>query len=148
MQGENPQPGAITSPPEPKEGVKERVAKYIPAEAIAVYMTLQGLVASADRTITAEYSWLPVVILAFGLAATAVYLWRSGKAGEPWVFHLIVGLVAFLFWVGLIGGEPINRLFPNDQHRQLLMGLLTTAFTIAAGWFAPGPNGWPRLTRD
>lgn len=77
-----------------------RLLKYIPAEVVAVYLTLEGIV-KASQAILPEQRFLWGIFL-FCLVATPIYLykvmhvWRRGQ--------LIVSTLAFGVWVFAIGG--------------------------------------------
>lgn len=79
---------------------KDKLIKHIPAEAIAVYLTLQGIIAS-DASPAETTAWLWVVF-AIGLAGTPLYLWRlQDVTSAP---QLTVSTLSFAIWVYGLGG--------------------------------------------
>lgn len=79
---------------------KDKLIKHIPAEAIAVYLTLQGIITS-DASPRATTPWLWVAFTV-GLAGTPLYLWRLQHVSS-WV-QLSISTVSFAVWVYGLGG--------------------------------------------
>lgn len=76
----------------------ERLAKYIPAEMLAAYLTLLPIVASTtDGQPTMRLALQLVVFIAF-VALTPLYLRFMATKGQPKRLHMIVGTGAFVVW--------------------------------------------------
>jgi hypothetical protein len=79
---------------------KSRLLKYIPAEVVAVYLTLDSIVRSAvNRASLQGWLWL---IFAFGLMVTPLFLWRIAKVRRA--NQLIISTISFAVWVFALGG--------------------------------------------
>ncbi len=79
---------------------KDKLLKHIPAEAVAAYVTLDGIIRSS-----AEGSGLKVglwVAFAVGLVGTPLYL--SRLQGVTSRVQLLVSTVSFAIWVFAVGG--------------------------------------------
>ena len=78
----------------------DRLLKYIPAESVALYLTLQGIVLSSVEG-PALNTWL---WFAFGIRiiGTPLYLWRVQQVSER--MQLAVSTTAFGVWVFALGG--------------------------------------------
>jgi len=78
----------------------ERVANYVLAEIVAVYLAIIGFAVNVSSGKTTA------MILAFAvcLVATPLYLWRMGKGSKVKAVHLIVSSIAFVFWAFAAGG--------------------------------------------
>lgn len=112
----------------------ERVAKYVPAETIAAYLTLLPIVlAQTDPETTRRTIWL-FVILALGAVFTPLYLWRfPGDRRVKW-FHFVISTVAFVVWVYSIRGGWFDDIGAYDTVGATVS---LVAFTLASGLFAP-----------
>jgi hypothetical protein len=81
-----------------------RVARYVPAEILAAYLTLLPIVIGTTRTQAALRIGLLAVIL-FGLGLINIpYLLRMAPADKPKRKHIIVSTLAYLAWTYSIGG--------------------------------------------
>jgi hypothetical protein len=79
---------------------KSRILKYIPAEIVAVYLTLDGIVRSAVDGASRQI-WLHL-ILGFGLVVTPLFLWRVAKVRNK--NQLVISTISFAVWVFALGG--------------------------------------------
>ena len=82
---------------------KTRLLKYIPAEVIALYLTLDGLLRpTAAHPIAATKMFIYWLVFAFGLVVTPLYLWRVQNVRKT--AQLGISTVAFVVWVYALGG--------------------------------------------
>jgi hypothetical protein len=79
---------------------KDKLLKHIPAEAVAAYITLDGIVRSAAQGNSLKV-WLWVAFL-LGLIGTPLYLWRLQNVTSR--MQLSVSTVSFAVWVFALGG--------------------------------------------
>lgn len=95
------QPRSTPSAPEPDDYFS-KVVKYIPAEIVAGFVTLNGILLG-DATIPQTVYWLVFVGL---LALTPIYTWRVTRAANFPVAYsqIIVATVSFAIWVFALGG--------------------------------------------
>jgi hypothetical protein len=112
----------------------DRVAKYIPAEIVAAYLALQGIVTAAFAEADQQrFIWL-LVVVGFLLIVTPLYLRRLAVAdGLPWGLQAIIAEVALLIWVYALAILPQAAGFYNGA---LAAGVLV-AFTLLAGLLQP-----------
>lgn len=111
------------------DAYKDRLLKLIPAEVVAVYLALQGILATADGTSRA--SILLWVISAILLVSTPSYLWRiSGVRKRS---QLALSTAAFVVWVFALGG-PFETL---SWYEPLYGALLLPLFTFLVPLFTP-----------
>lgn len=106
-----------------------RVMKYIPAEVVAVYVFVQGLISQSNGT-GANMTLLWIV---FGvvLVLTPLYLWRVQHVGKA--VQLLISTVAFAVWVFSLGGP-----FASLSWYQAIYGaVLLPLFTFAVGVIEP-----------
>lgn len=79
---------------------KDRLLKHIPAEAVAVYLTLDGIIrSSAGANEIKVWLW---IAFSLGLVGTPLYLWRLQSVTRP--LQLTVSTISFAIWVFAIGG--------------------------------------------
>jgi hypothetical protein len=86
----------------PVDDYLSQVVKYIPAEIVAGFLTLNGILASASKTPQAAY-WIVFGLL---ILLTPLYIWRVTKDPKlpmPWV-QIVVATGSFIIWVFAIGG--------------------------------------------
>ena len=98
----------------------ERLLKYIPAEVIALYLTLDAIVRSTEQ-IPILFYW---GIFVFGIAATYLYLWRVEKVNKK--AQLVISVGAFIVWVFTLGG-PFTHLSWYDP---IFGGILLPMYTF------------------
>lgn len=114
----------------------DKVIKYIPADVVAAWTVVSGLVASAgDAVPKATVLWLAY---AFGILMTALWTWKqTQEKNKPLAkTQIAIATVAFAIWVAALGG-------PFDfwlAYQHLYGSLLLVAYTLAVGLIAPPEN--------
>jgi hypothetical protein len=119
------------SPSQPSgvDGYTGRLLKYIPAECVALYLTLQGIILSATEGLPPTL-WL-WVIFGIGLVATPIYLWAIAEVWKP--IQLVVSTVAFGIWVFALGGAFASLLW----YEPFIGSLVLVTFTFFAPLINP-----------
>ncbi len=140
----------------------DRIAKYVPAEVMAGYMSLDRLVApgsgaAAAKTRSAEAAGaaaisapavpvtgaellsanLPMIVFAFALLLTPFYIMqlaRRSEPGTPWVTHAVVATLAFLVWAYSMQGGIFTQ---HQMYDPQVAGVVLVAFSIVSGLFTP-----------
>jgi hypothetical protein len=110
----------------PADGYNDRVLKYIPAEVVTLYLSVDGLVRAKQH--------LPVLswgLFAFGLLATVLYLRYSAGVTKP--LQLVVSAVAFCVWAVTIG-SPSTYIPGYDA---IYGAIALPIFTFLAGLIKP-----------
>lgn len=128
----------------PPDEYRDRLIKYIPAEAVALFAFVDktligyyGLNASGvptTRPADPLMTWLPILFLLLGLIGTPIYLYRQRLKGQPWVLHAIISTVAFLLWAYTLGGSIF---IINGWYHTLAAAIVAPVFTFVAGMFEP-----------
>lgn len=98
-----------------------RLVKYIPAEIITAFVTMNGMVASSDK------KWLQWVIFGALLILTPLYthyLTRQPGAA-PAKKQIAVSSVSYLLWVFAIGGPFVLTKWYDPIYGSLLLPLFT-----------------------
>jgi hypothetical protein len=96
-----------------------KLLKYIPAEVIALYLTLDTLIRSADQIPVAVY-W---GIFLFGIIATYLYLWRVENVAKQG--QLVISMLAYCIWVFAIGGPFTNLEWYDPIYGGILLPIFT-----------------------
>ncbi len=109
------------------DSYSDRLIKYIPAEVVALYLTLDALIRSAPEV--PSYIYWGVLIFCF--IGTYLYLWRIQKVKKQLQLHISGG--AFLVWVFAMGG-PFAHL---GWYNPLYAGLLLPMFTFLVALVEP-----------
>lgn len=132
--------GVFSNDPE-QDGYGDRVAKYIPAETLTAYVSIQAL--SGDKAPEPEGWWLPVFIAL--IVATVLYVRLLGKRSEkPWGMQAVIGVVAFILWsYALHDDDKFSPWSVIDKigHDSFLAGILLILFTLFAGLIQPKKAG-------
>jgi hypothetical protein len=91
------------STPQEADDLFTQILKYIPAEIVAAFLTIDGIFQSALKPPDLTIQWAMFFLLLF---CTPIYLWRvtndnnlNAAKGQ-----MIVGTIAFFIWVFAIGG--------------------------------------------
>lgn len=106
-----------------------RVMKYIPAEVVAVYVFVDGIIKqSTDATTLPTLMWSVFGVI---LVLTPLYLWRVQKVGK-WV-QLLICTLAFAVWVFSMGGPFVNL----EWYKAIYGAVLLPLFTFAVGILEP-----------
>ncbi|MGJ5135251.1 hypothetical protein [Bradyrhizobium oligotrophicum] len=96
-----------------------RLVRLIPAEVLALYQTLRGLLSDPPSVLL---GWLPV----FGvLLVILVRVWgtrdESNSLASVQVFGVIVSTVSFVIWVLVSGHEIVGFVLPDARFGSALM---------------------------
>jgi hypothetical protein len=81
----------------------DRLIKYIPADVIALYITLKGVVES-NPTVPHFWGWI-----IFGICLVAVPLWLGCQLHVTKYMQLAISTIAFVIWVLAMHGSPFER---------------------------------------
>jgi hypothetical protein len=118
--------GPPPPPPPPADGYNDRVLKYIPAEVVTLYLSIDGLVRAKPHS--PGLSW---GLFAFGLLATVLYLRFSAGVTKP--LQIVVSAVAFCVWAITIG-SPSTYIPGWDA---IYGAIALPVFTFLAGLIKP-----------
>jgi hypothetical protein len=94
----------------------ERVLKYVPVEAVSMYLALDRGIAASGEGSRARAGWLAVALMCC-LVFNVAYLIRIARVASPW--QVVVSTVALVSYVYVNGGvfeaiglaKPIAQLF-------------------------------------
>jgi hypothetical protein len=117
--------GSVVEPTE-ADRYRDRLLKYIPAEVVALYVLLQGIVEAGVRPEhRIAIMWGIFIVL---VIATWFYLLRVQHVSK--VQQLIISTVAFCIWVFALGGP--FKAFPwyLPVYGQIVMPIYTFAVAI------------------
>jgi len=115
-------------PTEP-DGYLDRLLKYIPAEMVALWISLYGIASSASADIPFDIIiWL--IFLGI-LVITPLYLYRLQKVNDS--FQLTLSTIAFAVWVFALGGPFALFDWYNIVYGALLLPFVTVLIPIIKG---------------
>lgn len=132
---------AAPEPPKPPDEYSDRLAKYIPAEVVALYLGIVTAVAAQANGPQAEVQWLVerfgsdwfywfnLAAFVIGMVATPLQLWYQLNVRS--VVHILICMGSFFVWATLIpdglfkGWPPIFR------------GILLPIYTFAVAFHQP-----------
>jgi hypothetical protein len=111
---------------EKKDTFTDRLLKYIPAEVVAVYVFVEGIIRqSATPEQQNTIFWTVFIIL---WVCTPLYLWRVQHVTK--VIQLIVSFLAFFVWVFALGGPFVSFGWYNPIYGAVLLPLYTFLIPI------------------
>jgi hypothetical protein len=116
-------------PPPSADHYTDRLLKYVPAESVALYLTLQGIVSSSVEG-RALYTWLWFVF-GIGIIGTPLYLWRIQHVSK--IAQLVVSTAAFGVWVFALGGAFASP----SWYKSFLGSMLLVIFTFFVPLISP-----------
>ena len=128
----------------------DRVAKYIPGEVIAGYMSLDRLLPQVGGSTQTPESilvpiapYLPLAILLIGLVLTPLYIRQvslSSDACGHWQTQAVISTLAFLVWAYAIHGSAFDATWSGATlYDGTLASILLILFTLISGLFGPPP---------
>jgi branched-subunit amino acid transport protein len=117
---ETPQPeGSELEELPTRDSYTSRLLKYIPAEILALFLTLDTVMRSADQVSSALH-W---AIFIAGIPATVVYLHRVEKVRKR--AQLVISAVAFAVWVFALPGPFGPLLWYRAYYASVLLPVYT-----------------------
>jgi uncharacterized membrane protein len=112
------------------DGYLGRVAKYVPAEIVALYLTLVRFIEAAGKV---EAQSLRVTLLALSflifLVLTPIYFSKTARPGDAVRAQRIISSIAFVCWAYSLGGVFSELGIENN----LVSGFLLIVFTAISG---------------
>jgi hypothetical protein len=124
------QPKAIAGEGKGFSDYLDKVARLIPSEIIAGYLTMIGFVGSVKNTQTQIIiAW---VVFAIGLILTPLYLNKVAEADKPKRNHLILSTVAFLVWAYVTTGKQLLETISPDIFDQAVASIVLVAFSLVS----------------
>jgi hypothetical protein len=125
-----------------------RVAKYIPGEVLAAYLTLEGLLSSAKASGSAivklaQPEYFAAGIFLVGLIFTPLYI-RSfaGRTSAPWRTHAVMATLAFAVWAYAMNGSvfqfPVGEL-KAGLYEGTIAAIVLVVFSLVSGLIKPPP---------
>ncbi|MEL7059370.1 MAG: hypothetical protein AAGN46_05000 [Acidobacteriota bacterium] len=113
---------------EAAKGYLEKVAKLVPSEIVAAYLSLVGfsqLVAHVPLR-----PWVAGGVFAACLALTPLYIRYQAEPGRPYRRHAVASTAAFLVWAYAVSGD---RLLDGPFYDPALAAIALTLFTLISG---------------
>lgn len=113
----------------------DKVVKYIPADIVAAWVAVNGLIQSASGAPNTALLWVAFVV---GVILTAAWTWKQTSAPNkpPAITQIVISTVAFIVWVFAMGG-PFQSL---GFYQPLYGSLLLILYTLVVGLINP-PEG-------
>jgi len=125
---------AATGAGAPSEAIDtyfDKVVKFIPADIVAAWVAVAGLVAGAPDIPRETILWIAFGI---GLILTAWWTWKQASAPgrRPPVTQAIISTGAFAVWVFALGGP-----FQHVPGQRVYGSLLLILYTLVAALINP-----------
>ena len=120
-------PAGVT-PPVEFDSYFDKAVKYIPADIVAAWVAVTGLVSSARDVPRQTILW---VAFGIGLLVTALWTWKQAAAPgrRPPVTQAIISTGAFGVWVFALGG-PFQHVPGREVYGSLLLILYTLVVAL------------------
>lgn len=112
-----------------EDSFTDRLLKYIPAEVVATYALVEGIIHqyATEDTLHSVYWIVFFVFWAF----TPLYLWRVQHVSKA--LQLVISFLAFFVWVFALG-EPFTFL---SWYEPIYAAVLLPVFTFAVAMIKP-----------
>lgn len=110
------------------EQYTERLVKFIPAEVITLFVTLDAIVKAAGGELTV--AWVAFVAC---IIATPTYLYFGAKDQKPSWLHLLVSTLSFIVWALAFSTQVAGTL----GFTPLVMAVVLPIFTFFAALIKP-----------
>ncbi|WP_340110989.1 hypothetical protein [Maribellus mangrovi] len=120
-----------SKPTEKEDTYSDRLMKYIPAEIIALYLTFDTIIRSAQ---TQPDSIGVINWIIFFFCFLAIILVLVKKDNVKSLVQISISLGAFIVWIFALGG-PFKETF--DWYRELYGALLLPAYTFLVPFITP-----------
>jgi hypothetical protein len=96
-----------------------RLLKYIPAEVLVLYLTLDAIIRSSGKISLAGY-W---AIFILGIFGTYLYLWRVERVQKQ--LQLLISVGAYCIWVFTLGGPFVHLAWYDPIYGSLALPIYT-----------------------
>jgi hypothetical protein len=117
---------AGTTYPATKDGYFDRLFKYIPAELVAGYIFVLGVVKQlTDAGEIRVFQWLLFIVFCI---LTPLYLWRVQKVAK--LQQHAISLLSFIVWVFALGGPFALCSWYNPVYGSILLPVFTLLVAI------------------
>jgi len=122
------QAAAGVTPPVEFDSYFDKAVQYIPADIVAAWVAVTGLVSSARDVPRQTILW---VAFGIGLLVTALWTWKQAAAPgrRPPVTQAIISTGAFAVWVFALGG-PFQHVPGQPVYGSLLLILYTLVVAL------------------
>ena len=122
------QAAAGVTPPVEFDSYFDKAVKYIPADIVAAWVAVTGLVSSARDVPRQTILW---VAFGIGLLVTALWTWKQAAAPgrRPPVTQASISTGAFAVWVFALGG-PFQHVPGQPVYGSLLLILYTLVVAL------------------
>jgi hypothetical protein len=115
-----------TTYPVTRDGYFDRLFKYIPAELVAGYIFVLGVVKQlTDAGEIMTFQWLLFVVFS---VLTPIYLWRVQKVLK--LQQLIISLLSFIVWAFALGGPFALYSWYNPVYGSILLPVFTIVVAV------------------
>ena len=123
--------GAVSSS---VDGYFDRIMKYIPADVVALWLFISGLISSNTQT---DPNAGTIHWVAFGVGFVLTVLWTRRQTTEPGkktaLVQIAISGAAFVVWVFALGG-PFTSL---EWYLPYYGSIVLAVFTVGSGLIVP-----------
>jgi hypothetical protein len=117
---------AGTAYPATEDGYFDRLFKYIPAELVAGYIFVLGVVKQLTEAGEIKvFQWLLFIVFCI---LTPLYLWRVQKVLKPQ--QHVISLLSFIVWAFALGGPFALCSWYNPVYGSILLPVFTLLVAV------------------
>lgn len=128
--------GKPTKPSEATKAYLERVAKYVPGEIVAAYLTANGVAADSSQA-----TWLLPTIFGICTVVTPFYITTFCRTRLERVVNSCMATIAFVVWAYATGGGMFKFL---DLYSGPVASVGLIVFSLISGVIEPKATVHPR----
>jgi len=122
------QPTAVAGEGQDFNDRLDKVARLIPSEIIAGYLTMMGFVLLIKNLqVQNVVLW---IVFAAGLILTPIYLNNVADENKPKKNHLILSTIAFVIWAYVTTGKQLLQTISPDIFDQAIASIALVLFTL------------------
>ncbi|HKI56112.1 MAG TPA: hypothetical protein VKB31_03080 [Trueperaceae bacterium] len=120
----------------------DRLLKYIPADVVAAYVVVEGLLPGARNggvSGTAPPLWLTWGLVGVFMVLTAIWTYRQTRTRatpSPATMQVVIATASFLVWAFALGNEPFASL-GWYMAMPYLGSIVLVVFTLAVAGLVP-----------
>ncbi|NLD57410.1 MAG: hypothetical protein GX651_04660 [Methanomicrobiales archaeon] len=118
------------------DSYRERLLKYIPAEALVFFVAVYGSTYSIIG-MQSYYFLIARWILLAGIAVTILWLWKVEGVTDP--VQLVISTVGFIAWIFAFGVIPITEL---PWFNQVVSALFLPLYVFGSPFIGGIPDRW------
>ena len=102
------------------DGYFDRLLKFVPADIVAAWIAITGLIAAADNVPVPRLLWIMFAVFVVITAAWTYVQTREANM-PPATTQIAIATISFVVWVFALGGPFVNLGFYNPVYGSIVL---------------------------